>query len=85
MRQISFTPLSFKEFNDWFAEDDEMVEKIRLLIRDIDRDPFHGLGKPEPLRGNWSGAWSRRINHEHRLIYKVSDTQILILKCRGHY
>lgn len=62
-----------------------MVDKIRLLIRDIDRDPFHGLGKPEPLRGNWSGAWSRRINHEHRLIYKVSDTQILILKCRGHY
>lgn len=84
MRQIAFTPGAFKEYNDWF-ERKEIIEKLKVLIRDIDRDPFRGLGKPEPLKGNWKGYWSRRIDDEHRLIYKVSELQIIIVKCRGHY
>ena len=84
MRQIAFTPDAFKEYNDW-VESPEIIEKIKILIRDIDRDAFRGLGKPEPLKGNWKGYWSRRINHEHRLIYKISELQIIIVKCKDHY
>lgn len=73
MRQIVFTPDAFKEYNDWF-DSKEIIDRIKLLVRDIDRDPFRGLGKPEPLRGNWSGFWSRRINHEHRLIYSFLNS-----------
>lgn len=84
MRQVAFTPDAFTEYNNWF-QSPEIIEKLKLLIRDIDRDPFHGLGKPEPLKGNWAGYWSRRINHEHRLIYRVTETQIIVVKCSGHY
>ncbi|HEY5326854.1 MAG TPA: Txe/YoeB family addiction module toxin [Mucilaginibacter sp.] len=63
----------------------QIIQRIKILIRDIDRDPFKGLGKPEPLKGNWSGYWSRRIDNEHRLIYKVTNEHILIAKCKGHY
>ena len=62
-----------------------MIDRIKVLIRDIERDSFKGIGKPEPLRGNWAGYWSRRIDNEHRLAYKVTDAQILIVKCKGHY
>lgn len=85
MRNIAFTKAAFAEYNEWFETNSQIVSRIKELIRDIDRDSFRGIGKPEPLHGNWSGYWSRRINHEHRLIYKVSDTQILIVKCKGHY
>ncbi len=84
MRQIAFTPDAFKEYNNWF-QNPEIIGKIKVLVRDIDNDPFRGLGKPEPLKGNWKGYWSRRITGEHRLIYKVTDTQIVIVKCEGHY
>lgn len=69
MRHIVFTPAAFTEYNEWY-NNKEVIDKIKVLIRDIDRDPFRGFGKPEPLRGSWSGYWSRRVNHEHRLIYK---------------
>lgn len=85
MKAIAFSPEAFKEYNDWFSTDVQIVERIRLLIRDISREPFKGLGKPEPLKGNYSGYWSRRIDNEHRLIYKVTDAQIFIVKCKGHY
>jgi toxin YoeB len=84
MRQIAFTSDAFKEYNDWI-ERREIFDRIKILVRDIDRDPFQGLGKPEPLKGNWKGYWSRRINQEHRLIYWVSELQITIVKCKGHY
>ncbi len=80
-----FTKEAFKEYNDWFAVDVQMVDRIKTLLRDIDRDAFNGLGKPGPLKGDWKGYWSKRIDNEHRLIYKVSGTQILIPKCKGHY
>ncbi len=85
MRNVAFTPIAFQEYNEWFETNDQLINRIKTLIRDIDRDPFKGIGKPEPLKGNWTGYWSRRIDQEHRLIYKVSDSQILIAKCKGHY
>jgi toxin YoeB len=56
-----------------------------MLIGEIDKDPFKGIGKPELLKGNWKGYWSRRIDLEHRLVYKVTNEQIIIVKCKGHY
>ncbi len=85
MRNVAFTKDAFREYNDFFIMDTRLVERIQELIRDIDRDPFKGIGKPEPLKGNWAGYWSRRIDREHRLVYKVSAIQILVVKCKGHY
>lgn len=85
MRQIAFTPEAFKEYNEWFEQDKQIIDRIKILIREIDKNPFRGIGKPEPLKGNWKGNWSRRIDHTHRLIYRISEAQILILKCNGHY
>jgi toxin YoeB len=85
MRNVAFTPIAFQEYNEWFEMNAQLAIRIKTLIRDIDRDPFKGIGKPEPLKGNWAGYWSRRIDQEHRLVYKITDTQILIIKCKGHY
>lgn len=85
MRKITFTPDAFREYNEWIKEDYEVVEKILLLLRDIQQNPFKGLGKPEPLKGLYSGYWSRRINQKDRLIYKVTNDNIEIVKCRDHY
>ena len=85
MRNVAFSPVAFQEYNEWFETNSTLFNRIKTLIRDIDRDPFKGIGKPEPLRGNWNGFWSRRIDQEHRLIYKVTETQILIVKCKDHY
>lgn len=62
-----------------------MLKRINKLITDIQRDPFAGIGKPEPLKHSLSGYWSRRINEEHRLVYKVQDDNLLIAQCRYHY
>ncbi len=85
MKNISFTPTSFAEYNDWVQEDLAIAAKILELIRSISNDSFKGIGKPEPLKGNYKGLWSRRITLEHRLIYKVQGDTIFILKCKGHY
>jgi toxin YoeB len=84
MRQIAFSPIAFQEYNRWFLTNIKITERIKVLIRDIQHDPFRGIGKPEPLKGNWKGFWSRRIDHENRLIHSVTETQILIVKCVGH-
>jgi len=85
MKNVAFTPVAFEEYNEWLNTRPEIIRRIKELIRDIDRDPFKGIGKPEPLKGYWSGYWSRRIDHEHRLVYRISGDQILIVKCKGHY
>ena len=85
MRKISFTPDAFKEYNNWMADDMEVVQKIVTLLREIQKDPFKGIGKPEPLKRDYSGYWSRRITQEHRLIYRVTNDYIEIIKCFGHY
>jgi len=85
MRNIAFVPKAFKEYQDWIATDRKMALRIGDLIRDILRNPFEGLGKPEPLKHQFKGYWSRRIDIEHRLIYGVTDEAIIIISCFSHY
>jgi toxin YoeB len=82
---ISFEESAFAEYWQWAEEDAKILEKINKLINEIKRDPFHGTGKPEPLKGNLSGHWSRRITDEHRLVYKVFPDQLVIVSCKYHY
>lgn len=63
----------------------KMLKRINQLVKDIRRNPFEGIGKPEPLKGNLTGFWSRRIDDEHRLVYMVEDNRIIIISCKGHY
>jgi len=85
MKKIAFLPKAFDDFTMWSKEDKNIYAKIIELIRDIRRNPFSGLGKPEPLRHNLKGLWSRRITDEHRLVYKISDEEVVVVSCRLHY
>ncbi len=85
MKNIEFVPKAFEEYSQWIDKDRKTALRIGDLIRDILRDPFTGIGKPEPLKYQFSGCWSRRINQEHRLIYKVTATSIIIFSCYYHY
>ena len=85
MRNIAFERKAFQQFNNWVKEDKKIHAKIVELIDDTLRSPFSGLGKPEPLKYELKGYWSRRITDEHRLVYKVTDAQIVIVSCRFHY
>ena len=69
----------------WQGHDKRTLKKINDLIRDIERDPFIGTGKPEPLKGDWQGYWSRRINDTDRIIYKIENNELIIAQCRSHY
>lgn len=84
-RKIVFEASAFEDFNQWAKLDKKIYRKIVELIKDIHRSPFLGLGKPEPLKYELSGFWSRRINDEHRLVYQVTDTEIVIIACKYHY
>lgn len=83
--QLLFVDESWEDYLYWQQTDKKKLKRINELIRDIARHPFEGIGKPEPLRHKYSGFWSRRIDNEHRLIYKTEDDRIFILKCRFHY
>ena len=85
MRRIAFLPEAYQDFLLWSREHNKIYRKIVELLHDIERDPFSGLGKPEPLRHELKGLWSRRITREHRLVYRVSDDQIVVVSCRFHY
>ena len=85
MKQVAFEEKAFEDFTNWATQDKKLYTKIIALIKDIKRNPFLGLGKPEPLKHELSGDWSRRINDEHRLVYKVTDTMIIIASCKYHY
>ena len=80
-----FVDESWEDYLYWQKNNKKYVKKINELIKDISRHPFTGKGKPEPLKFQYSGYWSRRIDAEHRLIYKVKDDEIHIAKCRFHY
>ena len=80
-----FVEESWEDYLYWQSTDRKVLIRINELLKDIARHPFTGLGKPEPLRFKYQGWWSRRINSEHRIIYKVIDEMILIAKCRFHY
>ena len=82
---LSFHPQAWDDYLYWQQTDKAMLRRINALIRDIQRDPFAGIGKPEPLKFNFSGYWSRRIDDEHRVVYKVDDEEIILAQLRGHY
>ena len=87
---ISFTPNGWEDIEYWISNDPDTLTKIKDLIKAIRQDPFRGLGKPEPLKYDLKGYWSRRITGEHRIVYKVSgtkgvDQKCLIIQCRFHY
>jgi toxin YoeB len=82
---IEFTTEGWNDYL-WFQQNDKAgLKRINLLIKAIQREPFEGVGKPEPLKHNLSGLWSRRITAEHRLIYAVEDGEIRVVMCRYHY
>lgn len=87
--RVEFTTNGWADFCHWLDTDPDTAHRIRELIKDIQREPFKGLGKPEPLRHDLAGFWSRRIDAVHRLVYAVSgsgaDRRIIIVMCRYHY
>lgn len=80
-----FAEQAWEDYIFWQSTDKQMVKRINLLVREIAREPFEGIGKPEPLRHALSGYWSRRINDEHRIVYKIQDDCLLIAQLRYHY
>mgnify|MGYP003609211347 FL=1 len=82
---LIFSDKAGEEYMYWQNTDKQILKKINQLIKDIKREPFEGIGKPEPLKYELSGFWSRRISDEHRLIYEVSESYISIVSCRFHY
>jgi len=83
--KIVFLDHGWEDYLYWQSTDKATLKKINALIKEIERTPFEGSGKPEPLKYNLTGLWSRRINLEHRLVYKVDNETIIIHQCRYHY
>lgn len=82
---VIFSKNAWEDYTSWLTEDKKMVRKINELIKDIQRNPYSGIGKPEPLKYDLAGLWSRRIDREHRLVYQVSGKEVLIYSCKYHY
>jgi len=82
---LEFDPAGFEDLAWWIQQDRNKALRIVNLIKDVQRDPFRGIGKPEPLKHLLKGCWSRRIDQEHRLVYQVTENKIRILACRFHY
>lgn len=82
---LIFSEQAWEDYLYWQKTDKKLLERINTLIKDISRSPFEGIGKPEPLKNALSGYWSRRINDEHRIVYKVSDGSVFIAQLRFHY
>ncbi|KAA9326063.1 Txe/YoeB family addiction module toxin [Adhaeribacter soli] len=83
--KITFSKNGWEDYVSWQTEDKKMLKKINELIKDITRTPFEGIGKPEPLKYDLAGYWSRRIDREHRLVYQYLEGEVLIYSCRYHY
>jgi toxin YoeB len=84
-RAVKFEPDAWEDFNNLLEQDIKTVKRICTLLKDTKRNPFEGIGKPEPLKHNHSGYWSRRIDKVNRLVYKVTDDAIVVLSCKNHY
>lgn len=85
MGNITFTEQAFQEYLSWQTQDRKTLKRINLLLKELCRAPFEGTGKPEPLRYDHTGLWSRRIDAVNRLVYSVSDEHIIVYQCKGHY
>ncbi|MEK6333926.1 MAG: Txe/YoeB family addiction module toxin [Acidobacteriota bacterium] len=85
MRNLEFDSAAFEDLAWWIQQDRNKALRIVNLIKEVQRDPFTGIGKPEPLKHEFKGCWSRRIDQEHRLVYQVTENKIRILACRYHY
>ena len=84
-RSLQWDIDAWEDYLYWQGQDKKNLKRINQLIKEICRTPFEGLGKPEPLKGNLTCFWSRRIDEKHRLVYAVEETAVLIISCRGHY
>ena len=82
---LQFTLEAWEEYQYWQTTDRKLLNRLNRLIRETLRTPYEGIGKPEPLKGDLSGYWSRRIDATHRLVYKVEDDALYIVQCRHHY
>ena len=83
---IVFTPTAWQHYVEWQKEDKKIIKRINELIKSIDRDGLlNGIGKPEPLKNDLSGFWSRRIDEANRIVYRIANEQIEIVQCKGHY
>ena len=85
MRNIVFSPEAFDHYRYWQEQDKSILDKLNQLIQECQRTPFKGTGKPEPLKGNLKGLWSRRMTQEHRLLYRVDEHNLFVVSCRFHY
>ena len=85
MRSVQFMPQAFDEASEWLFEDKKTLQRIMRIIKECQRTPFEGIGKPEPLKGDLAGMWSRRVTDEHRLVYQVEFEKIIIISLKGHY
>lgn len=84
-RKLSFTPEGWEDYQYWINQDKKTLKKLNKLINEALRNPFDGIGKPEPLKENYIGLWSRRIDEKNRLIYSVDDSNVQVVGCRFHY
>ncbi len=84
-RKLVFTPEAWDDYLYWIVKDRKTLKKLNKLIGETQRSPFDGIGKPEPLKDDYSGYWSRRIDDKNRFIYAITDVEIQIIACRFHY
>lgn len=82
---LSWSDNAWEDYLYWQETDTKVLKRINTLIKEIQREPYKGIGRPEPLKHNWTGYWSRRINREHRLVYKATKQALFIAQCRYHY
>lgn len=85
MKNLEFDPSAFEDLAWWIKQDRKKALRITKLIKEVQRTPFEGTGKPEALKHDLAGCWSRRIDNEHRLVYEVKEDKIIVLACRYHY
>jgi len=82
---LDFTPQAWEDYIYWQQHDKKTLKKLNALIKDVLRHPYEGIGKPEALKGDLSGFWSRRIDGKHRIVYRIAEDRCQIVQCRGHY
>ncbi len=85
MKKLLFTPEAFDQYNQWQQENKQVFNKLKKLLIETTKTPYEGTGKPEPLKYDYTGCWSRRITEEHRLVYKVETEWFEVIACRYHY